>query len=74
VPCTIKKSDFYLDSVNLLELVTVPEFDVVEHERPDVVAEPVRVQLLSLESNLDLDASRQSVVDRLVKLKKQDNQ
>ena len=37
----------YFDSVHLVDLGVLPELDVLQHKGPDVVAEPVRVQLLS---------------------------
>ena len=52
-----------LNTIDFFQLVTVAELDVVEHERPDVVAESVRVQLLRLETDFDLDTSGKGVVD-----------
>ncbi len=58
-----------LNTINFFQLVAVSELDVVEHERPDVVAEPVSVQLLRLETDFDLHTSGKSVVDGFVELK-----
>ena len=63
-----------LHTIDFFQLVAVAKLDVVEHERPDVVAEPVRVQLLCLETDFDLDSSGKGIVDGFVKLKLKMNQ
>ncbi len=59
----------YLDPVHLVDLGVISELDVLQHKGPDVVAEPVRVQLLRLETDFDLHTSGKSVVDGFVELK-----
>ena len=40
----------YLNTVNLGKLGVLSELNLLQHEGPHVVAEPVRVQLLSLKA------------------------
>jgi len=58
----------YLDSVHLGEVRVLTELHLLQHESPDVVAEPVGVQLVRLEVEFGLDPGVQSGVDRLVEL------
>lgn len=57
-----------LDLVHLGKFVHLPELDLVQHQRPNVVAEPVRVQLGRLEGHPGLDPVREGCVDGFVEL------
>lgn len=57
-----------LHFVHLGELVHLTKLDVVQHQRPDVVAEAIRVQLRRLEGDARLHLGVQGRVDGLVEL------
>jgi len=69
-PFAIAGDDLYL--VDAGQLLALSKLNVLEDKRPDVVAEPVSVEV-ALEDELVLDTIGQRVVDALVKLK-QDSQ
>jgi len=58
----------YLDSVHLGEVGILTELDLLQHESPDVVAEPVGVQFVSLEVEFSFDPGVESGVDGFVEL------
>lgn len=57
-----------LHSVGLCELHHFPELHIVQHQCPDVVAEPVRAQFGRLEGDPALHAVREGCIDGLVEL------
>jgi len=57
-----------LDPVDASDLGNLTKLNVLEHKSPDVVTEPVGVQLLCLEMKLSFDPGGESVVDGLVEL------
>lgn len=57
-----------LHFVCLGELHHLPELHIVQHQCPDIVAEPVSVQFGRLEGDPCLDAAREGSIYRLVEL------
>lgn len=52
--------------VNFRNLLHLPELDIVQHERPHIVTESVRVQFASLKSESGLYTRCQRHIDRFV--------
>lgn len=57
-----------LDSVRFGEFHHFPELHIVQHQRPDIVTEPVRVQFGRFECDPGLDTIREGCINRLVEL------
>lgn len=57
-----------LNLVNLSEFVDFPEFNVVQHQCPDVVAESIGIQLGRLEGYASLHLCVESRINGLVEL------
>lgn len=64
---SITSNDFHF--VDGCEIVDFPEFDVVQHEGPDVVAKTVRIQFGRFKCDASLDFGVQCSVDGFVELK-----